>query len=233
MGININVVRSSFELVRPIANVVADRFYEILFQDHPEAKVFFAKVDMQKQKNSIIVSLSTVVNHLDHPDKLTRFLLSLGENHARYGVEDHHYHWVGLSLMKALKESLRESWTQEVEHQWTEVYGMIAEAMKAGAKRSKSNVHSIHRDTSVDRSSIHATKDYLHLESSLVLTEAAKSHIRQLVDQAFEALIQEEVNLCIEESLQNIEKMTANDLIKNSFKEKSSDSLAGHLIHKK
>lgn len=232
MGININVVRSSFDLVRPIANVVADRLYEKLFQDHPEAKVFFANLDMQKQKNNLIVSLSTVVNHLDRPDQLTRYLLSLGENHARYGVEDHHYHWVGLSLMKALKECLNESWTPEVEHQWTEVYGIIAEAMKAGVKRSKSNIRSIHREASIDMSSKSVTKDDLHLVSSLVLTESAKSHIRNLVDQAFEALIQKEVSLCIEESLQKIEKLTTSDLIKNSFKEKSSNSLADTRNHK-
>jgi len=216
MGININVVRSSFELVRPVAHLVVDRFYEILFQDHPEAKAFFAKVDMPKQKNALIASLVAAVNHLDHPDQLTRFLLSLGENHGRYGVEDHHYHWVGLSLLKALKENLHESWTPEVEYQWTEVYGIMAEAMKAGAKRSKSNVRSIHREPSIDPSFKQASTVELHLEAGLVLTESAKSHIRQLVDQAFEALIQKEVNFCIEESLQKIEKMTASDLIKKA-----------------
>jgi hypothetical protein len=70
--------------------------------------------------------------------------------------------------------------------------------MKAGVKRSKSNIRSIHREASIDMSSKSVTKDDLHLVSSLVLTESAKSHIRNLVEQAFEALIQKEVSLCIE-----------------------------------
>ncbi len=221
MGINIKVIRTSFDLVKPIAPILADRFYEILFEDYPEARVFFSKVDMPKQKSALVTSLVTAINNLDNPDHLTRFLLNLGESHGRYGVEDKHYQWVGQSLMKALKQSLSDAWTQDIEYQWEEVYAIMAEAMKAGAKRSKSNVHPIHREVlsgASPRSEVkNETPIELPLESQWALTGTAKLHIRSLVEEVFDGLIKKEVSFCIEEYMQNVEKMTVADLIKKAM----------------
>lgn len=217
MGINIKIIRSSFELLKPIAPVVADRFYEILFHDYPEAKLFFSKIEMPKQKKALIGSLVTAIDNLDNPDQLTRFLLNLGETHGRYGVEDRHYHWIGQSLMKSLKQSLSESWTQDVEYQWAEVYSIMAEAMKAGAKRSKSNVRSIHREAQSSATPQSDAKDGIDLESQWSLPDSAKLHIRRLVKEVFDDLIKKEINICIEEYMQNIEKTSLADLIKKAI----------------
>ncbi|MEI8026891.1 MAG: globin domain-containing protein [Pseudomonadota bacterium] len=217
MGINIKVIRSSFDLVKPMAPIVADRFYEILFQDYPEAKVFFSKIDMPKQKNALIASLVTAINNLDNPDQLTRFLLNLGESHGRYGVEDQHYQWVGQSLMKSLKQCLSEAWTQDVEYQWAEVYGIMAEAMKAGAKRSKSNVRAIHREATSGAIPPSDAKVDTPQESQWALTDSAKLHIRSLVEEVFDGLIKKEISICIEDYMQNIEKMSLADIIKKAI----------------
>ncbi len=221
MGINIKVIRSSFDLVKPIASIVVDRFYEILFQDYPESKAFFAKIDMPKQKSALIAALVTAIDNLDNPDQLTRFLLNLGESHGHYGVEDHHYNWVGLSLMKSLKQSLLEAWTQDVEYQWAEVYAIMAEAMKAGAKRSKSNVRSIHREPSSGAPNRLEAKNEKHrdapLESEWALTDSAKLHIRSLVEEVFDGLVKKEISICVDNYMQNLEKMTLADIIKKAM----------------
>lgn len=215
MGINIGAIRSSFELVKPMANTVADRFYEALFHDFPESKIIFSRVDMGRQKTALIASLVEAVGNLDKPDHLTEFLLSLGERHGRYGVEEIHYQWVGQSLIKALRQSLPEAWTPDLESQWSEVYSIIAEAMKAGAKRTKSNVRPLYPD-SVSEQTGPTSKESLSIESSLALSVSAKAHIRRLVDGAFEDLIRKEINFCIDKNMQKLEKMSLKDILKNA-----------------
>jgi hypothetical protein len=168
--------------------------------------------------------LAQAVGNLDKPDSLTKFLLNLGENHGRYGVQDIHYEWVGQSLIKALKQNLADVWTPDLEYNWTQVYGIIAEAMKAGAKRTKSNVRPLYPDSSAEKQlekqfekDVDATpKEHIAIESSLTLSLAAKNQIRHLVDRAFEDLIKKEISICIEENMQNIEKMSISDLLKKA-----------------
>jgi hemoglobin-like flavoprotein len=220
MGINIQAIKASFELVKPMASIVADRFYEVLFQDFPESKVIFSRVDLPKQKIALISALVQAVGNLDKPDSLTKFLLNLGENHGRYGVEDIHYEWVGQSLIKALQQTLADAWNPDLEYNWTQVYGIIDEAMKAGAKRTKSNVRPLYPDSPAEKQmekQVDATsKEHLAFESSLTLSLAAKNQIRHLVDRAFEDLIKKEVRICIEENMQNIEKISISDLLKKA-----------------
>ena len=220
MAINITLVRSSFELVKPVANLVADRFYEVLFEDFPAAKELFVAVDMPKQKNALIGSLVAAVNNLDKPEVLTKFLLNLGANHSQYGVEDIHYQWVGQSLIKALSQCLGSQWTQEVENQWVELYGIIAEAMKAGAARTKTQrVRLVQSEGTSQQNTQSLPKEplsSLSSLSSLALPEGTKQHIRAMVHQAVEALIQAEIRQCMSEQIDRIAKMTPDELIKRA-----------------
>lgn len=211
MSINIEIVRSSFELVKPIANQIADRFYEVLFEDFPVARELFTNVDMPKQKGALVGSLVTIVSNLDHPETLTKFLLNLGANHNHYGVEETHYQWVGSSLIKALSQCLGPQWTPEIENQWIELYGIIAEAMKAGSAKSRSKVRLVQGEAPSSANVHTLVKEPL---TSFVLPEAAKQHIRNTVQQAFDALVQREVRNCLNEQIERLSKMTTEELIR-------------------
>ena len=66
------------------------------------------------------------------PDTLTEVLADLGERHIRYGVKAHYFPSVGVAMTYALKKTLKDTWTDEMEIAWCEVYDeMSADLMQS------------------------------------------------------------------------------------------------------
>jgi hemoglobin-like flavoprotein len=91
---------------------------------------------MAKQEKMLAAGLAAVVDHLDQSAWLLNTLEGLGERHARYGVTDEMYDWVGEALLSALAEAAGPAWTEPLKAAWSEAYAFIAATMKAGAQRA-------------------------------------------------------------------------------------------------
>ncbi len=133
MSLNVELIRSSFEQAKPIADKVADKFYEFLWADYPASAALFEEVDMKRQKKALIGALVYAVDHVDQPDKLVPYLKDMGKRHVPYGTKPEHYEWVGASLLKTFAHFFGEEWTDELNQEWTAVYSFIAETMLEGA----------------------------------------------------------------------------------------------------
>ena len=133
MQLDPKIIRSSFELAKPIANQVADKFYEILWGTYPASKALFVNVDMARQKQALIGSLVYIVDHIEDEAALMKYLKDMGARHINYGAEFPHYEMVGDSLLKTFEFFFKEKWTPELKGQWTLAYGVIAQVMKQGA----------------------------------------------------------------------------------------------------
>ena len=101
------LVRSTFDLVVPIAGVAADMFYERLFYMAPSLRQMFP-TDMRDQKRKLMVMLASAVQGLGNLDALAPQLMALGARHARYGVKDPHYKVVGEALIWTLGARARQ-----------------------------------------------------------------------------------------------------------------------------
>ena len=55
-GLKVELLESSFEMVKPRADEFVDSFYENLFTDYPAAKPLFAHVNMKTQGNKLLKS---------------------------------------------------------------------------------------------------------------------------------------------------------------------------------
>jgi hemoglobin-like flavoprotein len=129
---DISLVRRTFDLVVPIAELAADMFYERLFYMAPSLCRMFPQ-DMRDQKRKLMVMLATAVHGLEDLDALVPDLLSLGARHAGYGARDSHYKAVGDALIWTLERALANEFTPEVERAWVRVYLLVAATMQAGA----------------------------------------------------------------------------------------------------
>jgi nitric oxide dioxygenase len=98
MSLNPKIIKDSFALAVPIADQVAERFYEYLFQDYPAVVPLFEKVTPANQRKKLISSLVYVVTNLEKEDLLIPFLNNLGSRHTFYGAEEAHYDAVGANL---------------------------------------------------------------------------------------------------------------------------------------
>lgn len=131
----IDLVRSSFPLVQPIASQAAALFYDKLFERDPSLNALF-HVDMAQQGERLMHMLEGAVRLLDRPESLAPVLTALGERHASYGVLDAHYPTVGAALLDTLAAGLGDAFTPAVREAWAALYAEVAMAMRAGAARA-------------------------------------------------------------------------------------------------
>jgi len=130
---NVRLIRSSFEALRPQAPALVDRFYAILFQRYPQVKPMFAHTDLARQKQMLIQALVLLVTNLEKPDILKSYLGALGARHSGYGARDAHYDAVGECLLAAMAEVASPLWSDELAAEWGATYGAVASLMKQGA----------------------------------------------------------------------------------------------------
>ena len=129
------LIRTSFEQVKPITDVAATLFYGRLFDLDPSLERLF-KGDLHTQGRMLFQVMSIVVGGLDDLDELAPSVQALGKRHAGYGVEEHHYKTVGAALLWTLERGLGSAFTAEVKAAWSALYQVLAQTMKAGARRA-------------------------------------------------------------------------------------------------
>jgi hemoglobin-like flavoprotein len=133
MGLNVPLLRGSFDLVVGRQPQLVHRFYEVLFERYPAAKPLFGRNSAAKQEEMLGAALVAVIDHLEDAAWLTSTLKALGAKHVGYGVTGEMYGWVGASLLATLAEVAGTDWTPELAAEWTEAYGAISGLMQSGA----------------------------------------------------------------------------------------------------
>ncbi|ANY09992.1 flavohemoprotein [Pseudonocardia sp. HH130630-07] len=128
----VELIRTSFALVEPVAEDVGKHFYATLFSRAPETRDLFP-VNMEVQRSRLLRALVHVVQMVDQPDDLVPFLQQLGRDHRKFGVLSQHYNAVGEALITAISAHAGRHWTPEVERAWTGAYGIVADAMQQAA----------------------------------------------------------------------------------------------------
>ncbi|MCA9240725.1 MAG: hypothetical protein KDA37_11020 [Planctomycetales bacterium] len=134
MALNVELLQSSFALVAPRADELADYFYDRLFSDFPAVVPLFDAVEMPEQKKKLLASLKLVVENLRRPDVLESALKDMGLRHVDYGAREEHYPAVGQTLLKSLAHVAGDAWNPELTDAWAEAYSVVADLMLAGAE---------------------------------------------------------------------------------------------------
>ncbi len=193
---NPQIIRSSFEHVKPIAQEVIDLFYENLWRDYPASRTLFGRTDMDRQKKLLIKSLVFIVDNLLSTDRLMAYLKDMGARHIHYGTEDEHYDWVGASLLKTLQTRLRDVWTPELTDQWGQAYGIIASTMKQGAREAlqrqapAKTTENVVPMRATDTSSLS-----FELPESLkaAIQDEARAYAKQVIEREFQKAVEKEI----------------------------------------
>jgi hemoglobin-like flavoprotein len=121
-----NVLRDTLELTLTKDDTFPQRFYDNLFEAHPELRPMFHRSSPGAQNKMFAQKLTAIVDHLDEPAWLDRELVLLASKHVSYGVTDEMYAWVGDALIKTLREACGDDWTDEAEAAWRAAYGSLA-----------------------------------------------------------------------------------------------------------
>ncbi len=136
MGLDANLLNSSFALVVEREPELTARFYEHLFARHPDARPLFHRKEPRQQQKMLQEALVAVLDHLDDAPWLTETLGALGAQHVEYGVTEPMYDWVGECLLATLEDVAGEDWSEELDEAWSDAYGAIRDLMLAGARQA-------------------------------------------------------------------------------------------------
>lgn len=131
----IRLVQESFARVLPVADNAAALFYQRLFMLDPSLEALF-KGDMVQQGRMLMQTLALAVRSLEQPAPLLPALEQMGQRHAGYGVSEAHYDTVGSALLWTLEQGLADAFTPAVADAWETAYSLLADVMKAGARKA-------------------------------------------------------------------------------------------------
>ncbi|MEL7086794.1 MAG: globin family protein [Cyanobacteria bacterium P01_A01_bin.3] len=140
MSLNVELLESSFEKIKPYGTSFTESFYSNLFESAPEAKPLFANTDIKEQQKKLLASLVLVVENLRKGDVLGSTLRGLGARHVQYGALPAHYPIVGGALLQTFEQYLGDDWTPDVKQAWVDAYGAVTELMLDGADYSSEEV---------------------------------------------------------------------------------------------
>jgi len=121
-------LKANFAHVAGNGELVAEYFYADLFGRNPQLRSMFPR-SMSRQYKVLLGALSHIVSTVDDAPELVPYLERLGRDHRGFGVAEDHYPEVGTSLVATLKHFSGDQWTEDLERDWTEAYGVVAKVM--------------------------------------------------------------------------------------------------------
>jgi hemoglobin-like flavoprotein len=133
MALDVDALETSFDLVAPRGDELADVFYARLFAEAPVVKPLFAGTDMHRQKSMLLATLVLLRKSLRDLGAIVPKLRELGRRHVDYGADAEHYPVVGTVLVASMAEVAGEQWRPEYERAWSAAIEVVAGAMLEGA----------------------------------------------------------------------------------------------------
>jgi hemoglobin-like flavoprotein len=130
----VKLVQDSFTKIVPIADKVADLFYDRLFAIAPGVRSLFP-ADLTEQKKKLMKMLGTAIPNLHELDKIIPVVQELGRRHVGYGVTAKHYETVGEALLWTLEQALALAFTPAIKEAWTATYLTLTKVMTNAAAK--------------------------------------------------------------------------------------------------
>jgi hemoglobin-like flavoprotein len=125
------LLRETLELTLARDDTFPLRFYERLFDAHPEVRAMFHRNSPGAMNKLFAQKLIAIVDNIDDPQWLSRELAGLVAAHATYGVTNEMYAWVGDALIATLTEACGDAWSPAAETAWREAYAALVAEMLA------------------------------------------------------------------------------------------------------
>ncbi|KGX85657.1 NO-inducible flavohemoprotein [Pontibacillus litoralis] len=125
----IAIVKSTVPVLAEHGEAITKRFYELMFQNHPELKNIFNQTNQRlgKQPKALANTVFAAANYIDQLDAIYPVVKQIGHKHRSLNVKPEQYPIVGEHLLLAMKDVLGDAATDEVIHAWGIAYGVIAD----------------------------------------------------------------------------------------------------------
>lgn len=124
------IIKSTVPVLEEHGTAITTVFYKNLFEAHPELLNIFNHANQKKgrQQAALANTVYAAAVHIDNLEAILPAVVQIANKHVSLGIKPEHYPVVGEYLLKAIKEVLGDSATDEIISAWGEAYGVIADA---------------------------------------------------------------------------------------------------------
>lgn len=124
------VIRSTVPVLEVHGTAITSRFYQLLFEQHPELLNIFNQANQRqgRQQTALANAVYAAALHIDNLESILPTVKLISHKHRGLGIQPEHYPIVGENLLRAIKDVLGDAATDEILNAWGEAYGVIADA---------------------------------------------------------------------------------------------------------
>ncbi|GED04434.1 NO-inducible flavohemoprotein [Bacillus atrophaeus] len=126
----INIIKSTVPVLETHGEEITGRFYDLMFQAHPELLNMFNQTNQKKktQRTALAAAVYAAAANIDQLENIIPVVKMISHKHRSIGVKPEHYPIVGTYLLKAIKDVLGDKATPDIMQAWETAYGVIADA---------------------------------------------------------------------------------------------------------
>lgn len=140
--LDVQLLRESFEIIRPNGLPFVKQFYATLFAKHPPLHQLFTRFDQNHIEKKLVNILVMIVENIENEDMLAFSLSDLGRKHVGIGVIPPYFKLMGDALIETMEKYFEAThstiWTKATEESWRSAYSIVAgimiESMTASTK---------------------------------------------------------------------------------------------------
>ncbi|RKQ32995.1 NO-inducible flavohemoprotein [Oceanobacillus halophilus] len=125
----IDTVKSTVPVLQEYGTVITKRFYQMMFENHPELKNIFNQTNQRKgeQPKALANTVLAAALHIDNLEAILPVVKQIAHKHRSLNIKPEHYPIVGENLLAAIKDVLGDAATDEIISAWADAYGVIAD----------------------------------------------------------------------------------------------------------
>lgn len=118
------IIQATYEQIKLNQQMVTERFYSRLFRKNEGLENLFRN-SRHKQAQEFSEALTEIVNRLDNPQELSRYLRALAKHHQQFNLSEEHYVEVGKAYVFAIRHSLGSNFNRSIANAWNRFFREI------------------------------------------------------------------------------------------------------------
>lgn len=143
--LDVQLLRESFEIIRPNGLPFVKQFYATLFAKHPPLHQLFTRFDQNHIEKKLVNILVMIVENIESEDMLAFSLSDLGRKHVGIGVIPPYFKLMGDALIETMEKYFEAThstiWTKATEESWRSAYSIVAGIMIESMTASTTTRH--------------------------------------------------------------------------------------------
>lgn len=125
----ITIVKSTVPILEERGDDITSRFYQLMFENHPELKNIFNQTNQRKgdQSKALANTVYAAAAHIDKLETILPAVKPIAEKHRSLNIKPEHYPIVGKHLLLAMQDVLgKDVANDDVINAWEKAYNEIA-----------------------------------------------------------------------------------------------------------